>query len=228
MEQNDPLCCNELGVWAYRNKDWMDGIYWFVLALRLYAESVISEKSILSWTEEDLKEEEAEIGTKVNKPRFEFGQRQGRETVHSFTDTDCVEFCQDAFWEPAIFNLGQCYRKARMYEEASLCFQKSVALCPEKPMSYSALGFTRHLAGDIDEAIESYHQALSRKPDDPFASEMLNRAMRESLDMGSIIIPVEGDVSFLMHDARTGTSRSQSNLEGSPFSLGDSDVSMSC
>jgi hypothetical protein len=95
-------------------------------------------------------------------------------------------------------------------------------------MSFSALGFTRHFAGDIDGAIASYHQALSRKPDDPFASEMLNRAMRESLDMGSMIIPVEGDVSLSMHDMGIGTSRSRSNLEDSPFSLGDSDVSMSC
>ena len=53
-------------------------------------------------------------------------------------------------------------------------------------MSFSAFGFTRHFDGDLDGAIESYHQALSRKPDDPFASEMLNRAMRESLELGAI------------------------------------------
>jgi anaphase-promoting complex subunit 6 len=225
MEKNDPLCCNELGVWAYRSREWKDGIRWFILALRLYVESVVSEKSALSWNEEDSKQD---VSSKVNRPRFEFGQRQGRDTVASFSDNDCIEFCQDAFWEPTIFNLGQCYRKARRFEEAGLCFQKCLALCPEKAMSFSALGFTRHLAGDIDGAIASYHQALSRKPDDPFASEMLNRAMRESLDMGSMIIPVEGDVSLSMHDMGIGTSRSRSNLEDSPFSLGDSDVSMSC
>lgn len=226
MEKNDPLCCNELGVWAYRSKEWKDGIRWFVLALRLYVESVVSEKVNLSWSEENVSKQDGNI--KVNKPRFEFGQRQGRETVASFSDTDCIEFCQDAFWEPTIFNLGQCYRKARMFEEASLCFEKCLALCPEKAMSFSALGFTRHLAGDIDGAIESYHQALSRKPDDPFASEMLNRAMRESLDMGAMIIPVDGDISLSMHDMGLGTSQSRSNLGGSPFSLGDSDVSMTC
>ena len=36
--------------------------------------------------------------------------------------------------------------------------------------------------GDIDGAIESYHQALSRKLDDPFSSEMLNRALHEAVD----------------------------------------------
>jgi len=34
--------------------------------------------------------------------------------------------------------------------------------------------------GDIDGAIESYHQALSMKPDDTFSGEMLNRALHES------------------------------------------------
>ncbi len=71
MEKNDPLCCNELGVWAYRSREWKDGIRWFILALRLYVESVVSEKSALSWNEEDSKQD---VSSKVNRPRFEFGQ----------------------------------------------------------------------------------------------------------------------------------------------------------
>lgn len=38
-----------------------------------------------------------------------------------------------------------------------------------------------HLMGDLDEAIDCYHQALSCKPDDPFSSEMLNKALQEAL-----------------------------------------------
>jgi hypothetical protein len=52
------------------------------------------------------------------------------------------------------------------------------------------LGFTKHLQGDTDGAIELYHQALSRKPDDPLSSEMLNRALQEAL---SIKMTVEDD-----------------------------------
>lgn len=48
--------------------------------------------------------------------------------------------------------------------------------------SYSALGFTKHLMGDLDGAIDYYHQSLSRKPDDPFSSEMLNRALQDALN----------------------------------------------
>ncbi len=44
------------------------------------------------------------------------------------------------------------------------------------------MAFTRHLVGDLEGAIEYYHQALSRKPDDPFSSEMLNRALLEAID----------------------------------------------
>ena len=47
----------------------------------------------------------------------------------SCTD-DPVELCQDIFWEPTLFNLGQCYRKSRQFEEAARCFEKCQSLCP--------------------------------------------------------------------------------------------------
>ena len=50
-----------------------------------------------------------------------------------------------------------------------------------------ALGFTKHLKGDFDDAIEMYHQALSRQPDDPFSSEMLNRAFNEAVAIKLVI-----------------------------------------
>lgn len=47
--------------------------------------------------------------------------------------------------------------------------------------AYAALGFAKHLSGDVDGAIDSYHEALSRKPEDPFTSEMLTRALAEAV-----------------------------------------------
>ena len=35
----------------------------------------------------------------------------------------------------------------------------------------------------MDDAIEQYHLALSRKPDDTFASEMLYRALQEAIQL---------------------------------------------
>ena len=47
--------------------------------------------------------------------------------------------------------------------------------------AFAALGFARHLGGDVDGAIDTYHKALSRKPEDNFTSEMLMRALAEAV-----------------------------------------------
>jgi tetratricopeptide (TPR) repeat protein len=38
-DPSDPLCCNELGVWAYRRGDLEDAKFWFVKALRLHVQA---------------------------------------------------------------------------------------------------------------------------------------------------------------------------------------------
>jgi anaphase-promoting complex subunit 6 len=98
---------------------------------------------------------------------------------------DCIEetigMSHDPYWEPTLFNLGHSFRKTRQFEKAQKCFERCVSLCPDKFSTYAALAFTKHLMSDLDGAIEYYHQALSCKPDDPFSTEMLNRALREAL-----------------------------------------------
>ena len=183
MESSDPLCANELGVWAYRKKDWNEAIKWFTLALRLYVEADIAEKDSLTWHEDDSSAQQTS-DTKKHIPRFEFGNRSSKDMVRSLTDRDCVEFCQEAFWESTVFNLGQSYRKNHQFDDAIHCFEKCISLCPENCMPFAALGFTRHLIGELDGAIEAYHQALSRKSDDPFSQEMLDKALEESISMG--------------------------------------------
>ena len=60
--------------------------------------------------------------------------------------------------------------------------------------------------GEINEAIESYHQALSRKPDDPFASDMLHRALYEALDVPepNILVDNTHDESFAASEYNVG------------------------
>lgn len=113
------------------------------------------------------------------------------------------------------------------------------------------MGFTHHLVGDIEGAIELYHQALSRKPDDPFSSEMLNRALEEALDdMGQLSPGVATNESLASMDAppmtpadrssmSIGSTMSSIKFQGgnnsmlttgngrSFFSPGDSDIDMS-
>lgn len=108
-------------------------------------------------------------------------QRALAAAVGADSAEESIEHCQDPYWEPTIFNLGHSYRKTRQFELAAQCFGRCVALCPEKFSTYAALAFTYHLMTDLDKAIDYYHQALSCKPDDPFSTEMLNRALREAL-----------------------------------------------
>ena len=92
-----------------------------------------------------------------------------------------IDLCDDVYWEPTIFNLGHSYRKNREYKNALTCFRRCVTLCPEKYSSYSALAFTKHLMGDIEDAISLYHKALGLKPDDPFCTDMLSRAFHDQI-----------------------------------------------
>lgn len=97
------------------------------------------------------------------------------------TLSDMIDSCDDLYWEPTIFNLGHSYRKRREYTNAVLCFRRCVTLCPEKYSTYSALAFTKHLMGDVDDAISLYHKALGLKPDDPFCTDMLSRAFHDQI-----------------------------------------------
>ncbi|KAL3775344.1 hypothetical protein ACHAWO_001275 [Cyclotella atomus] len=243
-DPSDPLCCNELGVWAFRRGDLGDAKFWFVKALRLHVQAQSSSltcadealgangyillnnkvnEEALNNTGGAVKSAETPLAkpSKADPPlpstvlcavKTPSGQPIAAHKLSNLyedsnlTDLDCVDRCKDVFWEPTIYNLGQSYRKLQQYENAIVCFQKCSSLNPVSSTPYinvtgillshpdfslnplqgsaaasSALGFARHLAGDIDGAIDSYHEALSRKPDDQFSTEMLNRALAEAI-----------------------------------------------
>jgi anaphase-promoting complex subunit 6 len=108
-----------------------------------------------------------------------------------------VDLVSDPYWEPTLFGLGHCYRRTRQFDKAAACFQQCVALCPEKASTYAALAFTKHLVHDLDGAIDYYHQALSLKSDDPFCTEMLQRALHEQA-MSSSTTTTNSKVSFVV------------------------------
>jgi tetratricopeptide (TPR) repeat protein len=110
-----------------------------------------------------------------------FFQRALAATVGGDSIEETIDMSHDPYWEPTLFNLGHSFRKTRQFPKAQKCFERCVSLCPDKFSTYAALAFTKHLMSDLDGAIEYYHQALSCKPDDPFSTEMLNRALREAL-----------------------------------------------
>ena len=63
--------------------------------------------------------------------------------------------------------------------------------------NFHAFGRSHHLRGDVDLAIELYHQSLSLKPDDTFTSEMLTQALKDTIDeplslLGAPVAPIAG------------------------------------
>jgi len=95
------------------------------------------------------------------------------------------ELYDESVREPSVFNLGHAYRKQREYEDAAKWYRVALSMNSDVASAYSALGFTLHLSGDLNAAIELYHQALSRKADDTFTCEMLSEALQDALNLTS-------------------------------------------
>lgn len=82
-------------------------------------------------------------------------------------------------WSTIHFNMGHCYRKLERYTEAIHHYTESLSLRPNDGSIYCAIGFTYHLSGKIDKAIEYYHHSLGHQCDDQhLASELLSRALK--------------------------------------------------
>jgi tetratricopeptide (TPR) repeat protein len=102
--------------------------------------------------------------------------------------------------EPTLFNLAHAYRKERFFEHAIVCLERCLAL-KESSSAYSALGFCLHLQSMskpalakeetnllLQQAIDTYHQALAKKPDAAFCSEMLTKALGNTLEMRDFFV----------------------------------------
>lgn len=87
--------------------------------------------------------------------------------------------------EPCLVNLAHVYRKSGELCEATTCLERALMICPTRASTHSALGLTVHLQGHVDRAIRHYHTALSMKPDDTLASELLCRALAEHVESSS-------------------------------------------
>lgn len=67
---------------------------------------------------------------------------------------------------------------------------------PNNASTYIAIGFTHHLSGNLSEAVDYYHQALSLQPDDAFANDLLQQGLNEQLldhDVDDVIPDVTVD-----------------------------------
>jgi tetratricopeptide (TPR) repeat protein len=63
-------------------------------------------------------------------------------------------------------NLGSAYRELGDLPDAKQCFEKSLELMPDQPMSMVGLGLVAQKSGDFDEAVRQYSRAMAIQPTD--------------------------------------------------------------
>lgn len=85
-------------------------------------------------------------------------------------------------WAALLNNLGHTLRKLKQYEEALRYHQEALLLCPESANTFSAIAFVYALMGNLGEAIDGFHKALSLKKDDTFSTTMLNYVTEQLTD----------------------------------------------
>ena len=77
-------------------------------------------------------------------------------------------------WESLLNNLGHSARKLGKFTESLSYHQQALVLVPMSASTYSAIGYVQALQGDLVEAVEAFHKALSLRRDDTFSTTMLN------------------------------------------------------
>jgi len=131
-----------------------------------------------------------------------------------------VSLITDPYWEPTLNNLGHAFRKLRRYAEACVCLEAALTLS-SNASTKAALAYSRHLQGDLDAAIQGYHEALAVKPDDALSSELLNKALLDAfsqpgfLDIGESLADDGGEGGGGGSESSLNLSTSMSNKSNS-------------
>eukprot|EP01064_Diplonema_japonicum_P013465 TRINITY_DN21016_c1_g4_i1.p1 TRINITY_DN21016_c1_g4~~TRINITY_DN21016_c1_g4_i1.p1 ORF type:complete len:687 (+),score=77.06 TRINITY_DN21016_c1_g4_i1:72-2063(+) len=167
QEHVDPLIYNEMGVTLYRSRKYE--------AARDLFLSAISNSPVSSWA--------VRPGVPVTDVQKVILREEGYESgPHDIPNS--ANAMRGTFWEPTIFNLAHCMRKLRCYSEALHYYFISLAIKPHQASVFTAIGFTYHLMGRLDDAIQYYHMSLSVKSNDTFTRDMLNKATKDSFAHG--------------------------------------------
>jgi anaphase-promoting complex subunit 6 len=87
-------------------------------------------------------------------------------------------------WVSARTNLAHAYRRAKKYHEALDEFDEVLRQGGKDAAIFSAKGLIVMELGRPEEAVEVLHQALAISPQDPIATELLNKALDETAGIG--------------------------------------------
>ncbi|OTA67460.1 TPR-like protein [Hypoxylon sp. EC38] len=83
-------------------------------------------------------------------------------------------------WLSARTNLAHAYRRAKRYDEALDQFDEVLRQGGKDAAIFAAKGLINMEQGNFDEAVKILHEALAIHPQDPIATELLNKALDET------------------------------------------------
>lgn len=102
-------------------------------------------------------------------------------------------------WEPLINNLGHCCRKNKKYDEALKYHKQALALKPQNPSTYTAIGFVYALKLNLEQAVDYLHRSLALKRDDIVTTALLKSCLEDL--MSEDTLPKTLSDSYIDEDA---------------------------
>ncbi|KAH8196109.1 hypothetical protein TruAng_009736 [Truncatella angustata] len=90
-------------------------------------------------------------------------------------------------WLAARTNLAHAYRRAKKYPEAMEQFDEVLRLGGKDAAVFSSKGLLLMELGQPEEAIAALHQTLAMNPQDPIATELLNKALEEAAGLEPLV-----------------------------------------
>ncbi|RPB12559.1 TPR-like protein [Morchella conica CCBAS932] len=138
-----------------------------------------------------------------------------KESIQLFTKAleiaDEIESDPKA-WIATRANLGHAYRRLELFDKALEAFEEVTRAGEGRDANiYSAVGLCQLQLGRPWDAVVSLHEALAISPQDPIATELLEKALKENANTdalfqatlladGEIVVQDEEDVDFILHE----------------------------
>lgn len=95
-------------------------------------------------------------------------------------------------WLAPRTNLGHAYRRLRHFEQALLQFDEVLRLGGKDPQLFVAKGMVFLEMDQPEDAIAVLHEALAMCPQDPIATELLAKALEETINTNETVDSISG------------------------------------